>query len=529
MFVRMSKRGLAALLGVLLVHLLYVPAAHAQQDTEKRVQGMNKRAMADYDALEFEMSRKTLMDAVSLMRQAGLDETPLAAKTYLNLGIVYVSGFKDRNRGLQQFVQALKINASLRLDPSVATPELEEVFAAAKKQVGGAAKDPGPKEPTTKDPDPVIPEKPGGEDVKGLNHTPVDEAKPGEPLVIKAQLGSDSGASRVYVLYRVSGQADYTPIAMKSNGSGEWTASIPGDEIQDRPIQYYIEARDRKGRAVIGSGSAPNPYIVTLVESAPGARIVRREETTAKKKEEDRRHYHRLFVLLMPGVGIGYHPAGNVTEVAWQKSDAATGDPYKRASVKAPGGVALAPFHIAVEVGGMVTRHLSLSVMGRFQAITGANAQTYATEMGNEPIGGTTRAGGAVAGFVRARYKFLDGRWHPYLHLDIGGGEIRHALDLSGAQTADSPLVDEATATAQNREPNKTFDRQLVCATGSSCFDSLRMGYLFIGGGVGLWVDVWKYLAVVVDVNVLGGVGVNGSGQSGLNIDAQLGIGAHFL
>ncbi len=516
---------LVALLGTVLAHALHTPLAFAQQDTEKRVQGMNKRAMADYDALEFEMSRKTLMDAVSLMRQAGIDETPTAARTYLNLGIVYVSGFKDRNRGMQQFIQALKINPALKIDPAVATPEIDEVFAAAKKQVGAGT----PVKEPTKEPDLPV-ERPGSDDVKGLAHSPVDEAKPGEPLLIKAQLGTDAGASRVYVLYRVSGQADYTPIAMKHNGGGEWSAVIPGEEIQDRPIQYYLEARDRKGRVVIGSGSAPNPYIVTLAETAPGARIVHREDprTTSRKKEEDKNHFHRLFVFLMPGVGIGYHPAGNTTEVAWQKSDMVGGDPYKRASVKEPGGVALAPFHLSVEVGGMVTRHFSLSLIGRFQAVTGSNAQTYGTEMGNEPVGGTTKAGGAVAGFLRARYRFLDGKFHPYLHVDIGGGEIRHALDLTGAQGADSPLVDEATARAQNMDPSAKIDRQLVCSPNSSCYDSLKLGYLFIGGGAGVWYDVWKYIGLILDVNVLGGIGVSG-GQSGMNIDVQLGIGAHFL
>jgi hypothetical protein len=328
----------------------------------------------------------------------------------------------------------------------------------------------------------------------------------------------------------VSGQADYTPVAMKNNGAGEWTGTIPGDEIQDRPIQYYLEARDRKGRAVIGSGSAPNPYIVTLAEVAPGARIIPRADnrTNGKKKDEDKNHFHRLFVFLMPGVGIGYHPGGNTTEVAWQKSDNPD-VPYKRASVSGSGGAALAPFHLSVEVGGMITRHFSLSLLGRFQVVTGANAETYGTEGGNTPIGGTTKAGGAVAGLIRARYRFLDGKWHPYVHLDIGGGEIRHALDLTNAQSADAPLVDEATARAQNMDPRAMLDRQLVCPPNSSCYDSLRLGYLFIGGGAGVWYDVWKYVGLILDVNLLGGIGVAGSGQSGMNIDIQLGVGAHFL
>src|SRR5438445_5892070 len=89
--------------------------AVAAEDVDKQVGKMNKRAMDDYDSLEFESSRRTLMDAVALLRANGLDETPLAAKTYANLGIVYINGFKDRNRGQQQFVNALKISPGYKL------------------------------------------------------------------------------------------------------------------------------------------------------------------------------------------------------------------------------------------------------------------------------------------------------------------------------------------------------------------------------------------------------------------------------
>ena len=382
---------------------------------------MNKRAMADYDNLEFDLARKTLFDAVSLMRQAGIDETPTAAKTYVNLGVVYVAGFKDRNRGLQQFVQALKINPALKLDPSVASPELEEVWAAARKQVGlqRAPKTKSPPPPPDNPPDQgePPPTTAAPDEVKGLQHTLVDEARAGEPLTVKAQDGADVGATKIFVLYRSSGQADFTPVAMKNVGGAEWVAVIPGEVVEDRPIQYYLEARDKKGRPVVGAGSAPNPYIVTLVETAPGARIVHRDPDKKKKVEEkdNGTKFHRLFVFVMPGFGIGYHPAGNTTEVAWQKHRRVGGmTSYSARLRQDPGGVAIAPFHIAVEIGGMITRHFSLSLLGRFEVVTGANAETQPLNDANQPVmGGTTKANGAVAGFVRARYRFLDGKLAP--------------------------------------------------------------------------------------------------------------------
>src|SRR6478736_10314818 len=91
---------------------------HAQ-DIEKQVSRMNKKAMEDYDSLEFDSARKTLVDAIAMLRANGYDETPIAAKTYVNLGIIYISGFKDVNRGKQQFVNALKINPDVKLDANL--------------------------------------------------------------------------------------------------------------------------------------------------------------------------------------------------------------------------------------------------------------------------------------------------------------------------------------------------------------------------------------------------------------------------
>ncbi|MEO6953534.1 MAG: tetratricopeptide repeat protein [Polyangia bacterium] len=496
--------------------------AYAQQDSEKRVRSMNKQAMNDYDSLEFTMARKTLMDAVAIIRQSGIDDTPVAAKTYLNLGIVYFAGFKDRSRGLQQFVRALRINPAIKLDPNLATPEIEEMFVDAKKQVGDTA----PKQP---DPQAETPADNGGDDVKGFSHTPIDEVLPDRPITIKALLGSDVGATRVYVLYRLSGQADYVTVPMKNTaGSAEWVGVIPADAVGDRPLQYYLEARDKRGRVVIGSGSAPNPYIVTLAEVAPGARVVR--DTHEQKADKPHAPFHHLFVFVSPGFGFGFHPGGNKTEVAYQYKPNAdgSGSSYQRTSVAGGGGIALSPFHIAVELGGNITNHFSLSVIGRFEVITGANAETRSD--GTALNGGSTKATGAVAGLLRARYRFLEGRWHPYIHADIGGGEIRNALNLGSAYTsglnANSPLTDQASANAYNSDP--TTKPHVVC-TSANCYDSLKLGYLFVGGGAGLWVDVWKYLAVMLDVNVLGAVGIGPGGQNGMNIDFSLGLGAHFL
>jgi hypothetical protein len=511
--------------------------AHAE-DIDKQVAKMNKRAMEDYDSLEFDAAKKTLLDAVQTLRANGLDEAPIAARTYANLGIVYINGFKDRSHGVQQLVNALRIAPDYTLDPAVDTPELAEAFAAAKRQTAAKGRPPTsvgkpPEQKPPAEPPPTTPPPPPAEEVHGLVHNPVDESRPATPIPLRAKLGSDVGATKVILFYRGSGQEDFLSVPMKHVGGADWVGVIPAEAVNGRSLQYYLEARDARGRPVVDAGSAPSPYIIEITDTAKAPENVPevdvedplRQERLAKRRAAEERKSTRdhVFIFVMPGFGFGVEPAGNHTEVAWQFQT--TSMKYTPQPVSAT-GIAVAPFHLAVEVGYLITPHWSVSLLGRFQVVTGANAETLRTGNENEP---TSKAVGAVAGFVRARYRFLDGRFHPYLHLDLGAGEIRHALDISSAESDAHPLVDRYTAQRFNGG-DAAIDtyQQEVCRNHKNCSDTISLGYLFIGGGAGLWYDFASHFAFILDVNLLGGIGT-ADRQSGFNIDVQVGLGAHFL
>jgi hypothetical protein len=129
---------------------------------------------------------------------------------------------------------------------------------------------------------------------------------------------------------------------------------------------------------------------------------------------------------------------------------------------------------------------------------------------------------------LRLRYRFLDSRFHPYIQASLGGGEIRHALDISSAEPTGAnghPLVDQYTASHGIIDPAKI---QEVCANHANCVDTIALGYFFVGAGAGLWYDVASHFALILDLNMLGAIGT-GDHQSGFNIDVSAGIGAHFL
>jgi hypothetical protein len=529
------KRSTAVVLSILVTAAL-ASSARAE-DIEKQVAKMNKRAMEDYDGLEFDSARRTLLDAVEKLRAGGLDDTPLGAKTYLNLGIVYINGFKDRNRGQQQFVNALRIKPDVKIDPAVETPELTEAYQAAAKQAAKLGRitptAPKPAAPPAPSEPPAEPAEPPPTGVKGLQHLPVDESRPNTPIVVRAQLGNDLGATKVFVFFRASGQGDFISAPMKNSKADEWVGVIPGDAVQGKSLQYYLEARDARGRAVANAGNAPEPFIVALNESAPPPANVpeieledpaMREKLARQRKAEEKRSTHdHLFIFVMPGFGFGVEGAGNHTEVAWQLQTMQMPPRYSPQPVGTT-GVAIAPFHLAAEVGFLFNRHWALSLFGRFQLVTGANAQTV---LGPMVQGATPKPFGAVAGLLRLRYRFLEGRFHPYLHVDIGGGDIRHMLDISSAESAQHPLVDRYTAATYN-SGYTNVGIQEVCADHKNCTDTIALGYFLAGGGAGMWYDVASHFAVILDVNVLGAVGT-GDHQTGFNIDVQAGVGVHFL
>jgi hypothetical protein len=541
----MRRRSIAVALAFIVTCCLASSAARAE-DVEKQVQKMNKRAMDDYDALEFDSARHTLLEALQLLRGGNLEDSPLFAKTSLNLGIVYINGFKDRAHGVQQLVNALKAAPSIKIDATVATPETDEAFAAALKQAnkggkGGRTTPPPSPPPSSIDrtpeppPPPEKPVTPPAEEVHGLVHNALDESRPNSPVPVRAKLGSDAGATRVFMFYRGSGQEDFVAVPMKNTSGVDWVGVIPPEAVVGKSLQYYLEARDPRGRAVVGSGSSINPYIIVITDSAPPPTnvpevdvedpLMRERLAKQRQKDEHRTTRDHLFVFVMPGFGFGVEPAGNHTEVAWQyQTTGSRMDSYVAQPVGAT-GIAVAPFHIAAEVGYLLTPHWSLSLFGRFQLVTAANAETQRlTKMEQAP---TSKAFGAIAGFVRARYRFLDGRFHPYVHLDIGGGEIRHSLDISAAQSTEHPLVDQYTA-AQYNSGNKAVTLQPVCTPGKTCTDSIALGLFFIGGGAGIWYDIGSHFAFIFDLNLLGAIGT-GAGQSGANFDVQVGLGAHFL
>src|SRR4029079_6568776 len=110
--------------------------AQDQAAIEKLVQ-MNKKALDDYDTLEWDAAKKTLLDALVAGKKAGVENHPVMAWTYVHLGAVYITGFKNRDKAIQSFNRALEIDPAIQLSKGIATSDVMEAFNRAKRERGG--------------------------------------------------------------------------------------------------------------------------------------------------------------------------------------------------------------------------------------------------------------------------------------------------------------------------------------------------------------------------------------------------------
>jgi hypothetical protein len=114
-------------------------AEAAGGDPVQKVTALNKKALDEYAAGEFDTARALLKEALGLCNTAGLATHPIKARTHIHLGIVSIVGFKQRDLGIKHFRKALEIQPEIKLTKSLVTPELQDAFEEAMGSPGGGA------------------------------------------------------------------------------------------------------------------------------------------------------------------------------------------------------------------------------------------------------------------------------------------------------------------------------------------------------------------------------------------------------
>ena len=100
----------------------------------RKVDDLNRAAMEDFDLLEFDAAKKQLTDALALVKKAKLDKHPVAARTHLNLAIVYGSGLNDGDTALLELIaRAGDRSRRPSIDAAYRTPALTKIFDQARR------------------------------------------------------------------------------------------------------------------------------------------------------------------------------------------------------------------------------------------------------------------------------------------------------------------------------------------------------------------------------------------------------------
>ena len=441
----LTLRIVASLAGLALL----AAAAPARADEEssaavEKITKLNKKAVDEFENLNFDQARKILKTALDACASAGLDSSQVAARTHVHLGVVLFAGFKQKDDALAEFKKALEMAPDVKLDKLLATPEIQEVFdqaVAEQKRAGSGG------ETTTPSTD-------------AITHEPVTAAAQGKPIQISATLDSSVKAKKVVLSFSADGSEDFGEREMKEESPGNWMGEIPASATEGAKVSYYIEVDGDGDQVLATKGSAAAPLVVAL----RGGVGVKPKAPPPPPKEKESEGPTWYFAL---GLGSGFGWTTGQGEI--NKGNAMSpqrirspGDQVK------PGGFAWARLgQIAPEVGYFLSPDLMVSVQLRLQFVTGATP-FYAVPTDTTTCGASMLCAApslAVAGFARAHYLFHFDDLHPFVAGMVGGGTIRHVATF-------------------NSRPRCGLDMH------TTCVDTIAAGPVFVGGGGGIFYNL---------------------------------------
>jgi hypothetical protein len=413
---RLSKASLALLLALGVGAFVVapqgtVPFAYALTSDEAVAQmiDLNKKAIAAYRGKQHQAALDGLLAAKKLGDESGLSDHDMMARTYIHMGIVAISGLKDRGNGLEYLARALQMRPKIKLTPTLATASLKRDMriardkvvkllpprsapapvaaapeAAKPKEAAAVAKASAPEAKVSGDPN--VPPMPQAVPQPLYCPTP-DVGPPNQPVPLFCLTQPDVRAGKVVAFFRPAGGEDYTAVPMNRSKSGWLQATVPARAVVGRTLQVYFEAQDTSGNVAANNGKDELPNVIQLKPGAPqisprklayievGEPPPARQDESAeatplelREKAEEaaaadallpkgrpRRAAGSIFVGLGVGSGYGWHRELPLERHAGRQVTAGF----------SPAGMG----HISPELGYQWTSRLALSLQTRHQYI----------------------------------------------------------------------------------------------------------------------------------------------------------------
>lgn len=252
----LARFGLAFVLALSAV--FFSTAALADKATETSAKALQKKAMEeDYLATDFSKAADKLNKAISA---CGSDKCSANVRALLkrDLGVVDIGGQLDKDAGMAAFVDAIKLDSSIELDPDLKTKDLEAAWAAAKKKAGGGGGKTPP--PDTNG---------GGEPSGDFNHSPALEQAIRTPVPIYAEYTGSETLVRVVAKYKAFGMTEFKQLELKKIGNG-WGAQVPCTDVLQGDLQYYLQGFNAQSDPVATGGDRNHPYVVKIKNKIDG-------------------------------------------------------------------------------------------------------------------------------------------------------------------------------------------------------------------------------------------------------------------
>ena len=134
-----------------------------------------------------------------------------------------------------------------------------------------------------------------------ISHALIDNIAPaGQPITIAATVIDDSGVRSVALFYRQIGTNTYERLSMAQiKDTAMYSVTIPGEWVKDPGIEYYIEATDSAGNALL-RGFSYSPLVVYVNPPQPS-----RPVAAANAQQESAGSKTWIWILVGVGVAAG--------------------------------------------------------------------------------------------------------------------------------------------------------------------------------------------------------------------------------
>jgi hypothetical protein len=439
---------------------------------------LNRKAIEEYQNLNFDEAQRLLREALTLASNAGLSQHPIRARTYVTLGIVTLGGLKQREAAIDLFRMALQIQPEIKLSRGLANPEIQSAFDEAVETLAKAP----PLQDNGALPVPRLPPE------KLLVHVPVQTSGRGQAISIVASPHESLAVNALMLAYRAPDAAFFTEVPMQQRPGGLYEGSIPASATTGSQATYYLEARGGDGKTLASRGSANNPLVVTLFGGPMVASGGGDSTTTPGAPNKPKDDEHRMFFSLTVGTGAGW----------------TTGTGEVRGLPVSPAGIAWArAFHIEPQIGYFVTSQVLISAQARLQLLSGGLEYRFPVGTVTSACGGDgtcSPATGAISGLAKATLFLTPPKQvlRPFVSVAAGFGQIRHVTDF--------PKSDCGSTRNQ------------------ACVDSVAAGPIVLGPAAGMLYRMSDGFALVFSLEALAALPTNKT----FNVDANLGATLQF-